>query len=60
MTYFLLKKLQETNGDVKLGELTDYITTQVKRTSLVENGKYQVPVTLFDEDNDNWRNQTLR
>ncbi|MBD5379951.1 MAG: caspase family protein [Bacteroides sp.] len=60
MTYFLLKKLQETNGDVKLGELTDYITTQVKRTSLVENGKYQVPVTLYDEDNDNWRNQTLR
>ncbi|MDE6535963.1 MAG: caspase family protein, partial [Muribaculaceae bacterium] len=60
MTYFLLKKLQETNGDVKLGELGDYITTQVKRTALVENGKAQVPSIYADEANSNWRNQTLR
>lgn len=60
MTYYLLKKLQETNGDAKLGELSDYITTNVKRTSLVENGKSQVPVTTYDENNENWRNQTLR
>lgn len=60
MTYFLLKKLQETSGDVKLGDLSDYITTNVKRTSLVENGKSQIPFTSFDESNMNWRNQTLR
>ncbi|MDE7335729.1 MAG: caspase family protein, partial [Muribaculaceae bacterium] len=60
MTYFLLKKLQETSGNVKLGELSDYITTQVKRTSLVENGKSQIPTTIVDDNNVNWRNQTLR
>ena len=30
-TYFLLKKLQESKGDVTLGELGDYITNEVKR-----------------------------
>lgn len=60
MTYFLLKKLQETSGDVKLGELSDYITSNVKKISLVENGKSQIPFTLFDENNLNWRKQSLR
>lgn len=60
MTYFLLKKLQETTGDVTLGELSDYITTQVKRTSLIENGKSQIPVTSFDDRNTTWSTQTLR
>lgn len=60
MTYFLLKKLQETSGDVKLGDLCDYIVTNVKRTSLVENGKSQTPTVNFDGDNKNWRSQTLR
>lgn len=60
MTYYLLKKLRESSGDVKLGELSDYITTNVKRTSVVENGKSQVPITSFDENNVNWRKQSLR
>lgn len=60
MTYFLLKKLQETKGDVNLGELSDYITTNVKRTSLVENGKSQVPSVSFDSNNSNWRKQSFR
>lgn len=30
-TYYLLKKLQETKGNVTLGELSDYIKTQVER-----------------------------
>lgn len=34
-TYYLLKKLQETKGDVTLGELGDYIKTQVERQSIV-------------------------
>jgi hypothetical protein len=42
-TYFLLKKLQETKGEVSLKELSDYLTTQVKRKSIVENGKSQTP-----------------
>ena len=42
-TYYLLKKLQETKGDVTLGELGDYIKTQVERQSVVTNGKLQSP-----------------
>ena len=42
-TYYLLKKLQETKGDVTLGELGDYIKTKVERQSIVANGKLQSP-----------------
>lgn len=45
-TYYLLKKLQETKGDVTLGELGDYIKTQVERQSIVTNGKLQSPSIL--------------
>ena len=38
-TYYLLKKLQETKGDVTLGELGDY----VKQQSVVINRKTQTP-----------------
>ncbi len=43
-TYFLLKKLQETKGKVTLGELSNYVTTNVKQKSIVENNKSQTPV----------------
>lgn len=42
-TYYLLKKLQETKGDVSLGELSTYITENVKRQSVVINRKVQTP-----------------
>ena len=42
-TYYLLKKLQETKGDVTLGELGDYINTKVEQQSIVVNGKLQSP-----------------
>ena len=45
-TYYLLKKLQETKGNVTLGELGDYIKTQVERQSIVTNGKLQSPSIL--------------
>ena len=45
-TYYLLKKLQETKGDVTLGKLGDYIKTQVERQSIVTNGKLQSPSIL--------------
>lgn len=60
-TYFLLKKLQETRGDVTLGELSDYLTNQVGRISIVENGKSQTPTAnaaqaMIDE----WRTLKLQ
>ena len=42
-TYFLLKKLQESKGDVTLGELGDYLKENVKRSSIRVNNKEQNP-----------------
>lgn len=42
-TYFLLKKLQETNGDVDLQTLSTYIHTNVRRAAMDENEKPQTP-----------------
>ncbi len=42
-TYYLLKKLQQTHGDVTIGELSEYITENVSRKSIVVNGKSQTP-----------------
>lgn len=45
-TYYLLKKLQETKGNTTLGELSDYLVTEVKRQSFVENNKLQTPSVI--------------
>lgn len=45
-TYYLLKKLQETKGEVNLGELGKYLTREVKRQSFVENSKMQTPSVI--------------
>lgn len=45
-TYFLLKKLQETKGQITLGELVEYVTKQVKRQSVVINNKKQTPTVI--------------
>ena len=42
-TYYLLKKLKETNGNVTLGQLDDYIKKNVSIQSLKINGKNQEP-----------------
>lgn len=59
-TYFLLKKLQETKGVVTLGELSDYITTNVKRQSVVTNRKGQTPtVTCSESMSADWRKKSI-
>ena len=45
-TYYLLKKLQESEGEVTFGELGDYLTEQVSRRSQVVNRKSQTPAVL--------------
>lgn len=60
-TYYLLKKLQETKGNVTLGELGDYIQIQVKRQSAVTNGKLQSPAILTAPKlGNNWKNWKLK
>lgn len=45
-TYYLLKKLQETQGDIALKDLGDYITKQVSQQSLLINDKKQTPCVI--------------
>lgn len=60
-TYFLLKKLQETKGVVTLGELSDYITTNVKRQSVVTNRKGQTPTVMVSSSmENNWKELVIK
>lgn len=59
-TYFLLKKLQETKGDCTLGELSDYITTNVSQKSIVLNSKPQTPTVSAANGMNDWKNMKLR
>ena len=45
-TYYLLKKLQETEGNINLKELGDYITKKVSQQSLIVNSKKQTPCVI--------------
>lgn len=55
-TYFLLKKLNETKGNVTFGELSEFVKTEVKRFSIVENGKSQTPsVRTSGSLSKNWK-----
>ena len=49
-TYYLLKKLQETKGNVTLSELGNYIKTNVKQKSTVVNHKPQTPSVVPSVD----------
>ena len=59
-TYFLLKKLQETKGDVAIGVLADYVTSEVKKRSIVVNGKLQTPIVTHSNGAVDWRNWKLK
>lgn len=60
-TYFLLKKLQETQGNATLGELGEYIKQQVARRSIVTNGKSQTPtVSTSAGVGQNWKSFKLK
>lgn len=60
-TYFLLKNLQDTKGDATLGEMGEYITDNVRKQSVVTNGKMQTPVVSTSEAlGDSWKNIKLK
>lgn len=60
-TYFLLKKIQESKGDITLGELSDYLTTNVKQTSIIDNKKSQTPTVIPSQTlKSNWKNLNLK
>lgn len=60
-TYFLLKKLQESQGDVTMGELSDYVTDNVRKISTVVNRKRQQPsVNVSSRLGSRWRSWSVR
>lgn len=60
-TYYLLKKLQETSGDVSMGELCEYVCDNVNKTSIVENKKSQNPsVSSAPNIGSKWRYWTVK
>ena len=58
-TYYLLKKLQATKGDVRLGELFDYIEKEVVRTSVTVIRKSQTPSVAAGSTASEWQGRQL-
>jgi uncharacterized caspase-like protein len=60
-TYFLLQKLHDTKGNCTLGELGDYIKTNVRQQSVVVNRKPQTPtISHSPAIADSWRARKMR
>lgn len=61
-TYYLLKHLQETEGNTTVSGMTDYVITNVKRSSVTENdGKMQTPTIIPSSALMNsWQNLKLK
>lgn len=56
-SYFIMKKLQDTKGEVSYGELYDYVKKNVMRKSVVAKGKKQTPcVTVSPKMLNTWKN----
>lgn len=59
-TYYMLKKMKETNGSLTLGELSDFVRQQVMQQSVKYNGKLQTPtVTSPSSLGDIWKTLKL-
>lgn len=60
-TYFLLKKLQQHDGPLNLGELAEYVSDEVAQHSIVVNRKSQHPtVSASSNIGLGWRNIKLK
>ena len=60
-TYFLLKKLQESKGNVTMGELGNYIIENVEKESIVSNGRIQTPtISVSPSITDKWQKKKLK
>ncbi len=54
-TYYVLRKLKDTQGDLSLEQLKDYLEREIPKASLIENGMRQTPQVLTAPDlNDKW------
>jgi hypothetical protein len=58
-TYFLLKKLKETKGEVSLKDLSDYLIDVIPLQSVLLNNKEQIPTLRLGINNDDLGNWVL-
>lgn len=59
-TYYVLKKLQESEGLVTLGELSEYLIDNVNKTSIIYHKAYQTPKVILSEDvKEDWKELKL-
>jgi hypothetical protein len=59
-TYFLLRKIQQTKGDISLSRLSEYVKNEAALKSLVVNKKDQHPqIIVSQEIEDIWGNWKL-
>ena len=60
-TYYLLKKLQMSKGNMSLGELQAYVANEVAKRSIVVNGKSQTPtISTSANIGEGWKTWTLK
>lgn len=59
-TYYVLKKLQDTKGDVTLRDLSSYVIREVGRTSAVINKPQTPSITPASAVADTWQTWKLR
>lgn len=59
-TYFLLKGLKESNGNISLGDLAEYVSSNVQQTSIKNNGELQTPTVTSSKSAEDWINWRLK
>lgn len=59
-TYYLLKKLQETKGDLSYSELSNFLNEKISIESLLVNSKEQNPIVNTSQDvSETWKDWKL-
>lgn len=59
-SYYLFKALQDSNGDITMGELVDYVTSKVATSSIIHNNKEQNPtLNVSHQLSSDWRSWKL-
>lgn len=59
-TYWLLKELQQTEGDVTYEQLNKHLTQHVRQCSFDENGKIQTPTVMAGTEAFDWQTWKLK
>ena len=60
-TYYLLKKLKETKGDINLNDLSDFLSTEIGIRSVMINTKEQNPQTnIGSELGNTWKEWNIK